>query len=183
MSKAIKDMLVDDLKGRLNGVGDLIVVSLGKLDAQKTTQLRQTLRKKRISLQLVKNSLARRATSGTPLAPAFETTEGMLAIAWGGEDVVDLAKELDRLQGVKDFEGFECRGGALDGSRLEAADVKRVAKWPSRAEQLSILSGQIGSLGSTLSAQILSAGGTLAGQLKSRVDDLEKAEGAGAVAS
>jgi large subunit ribosomal protein L10 len=183
MSKAIKDMLVDDLKGRLNGVGELIVVSLGKLDAQKTTQLRQTLRKKRISLQLVKNSLARRATTGTPLAPAFEQTEGMLAIAWGGEDVVDLAKELDRLQGIKDFEGFECRGGALDGARLGAADVKRVAKWPSRAEQLSILSGQIGSLGGMLSAQILSAAGTLAGQIKSRAEDLEKAEGGAAAAS
>jgi large subunit ribosomal protein L10 len=182
MSKAIKDMLVDDLKGRLSGVGEVIVVSLGKLDAQKTTQLRQTLRKKRISLQLVKNSLARRAMSGTPLAPAFDSAEGMLAIAWGGEDVVDLAKELDRLQGVKDFEGFECRGGALDGARLEAADVKRVAKWPSRAEQLSILSGQIGSLGGTLSAQILSAAGTLAGQIKSRAEELEKAEG-GAVAA
>lgn len=178
MSKAMKDMLVDDLKGRLVGVGDVIVVSLGKLDAQKTTLLRQTLRKKRIHLQLVKNSLARRAMSGTPLAPAFERAEGMLAIAWGGEDVVDLAKELDRLQGVKDFEGFECRCGALDGARLEAADVKSVAKWPSRAEQLSILSGQISSLGSTISGQILSAGGTLAGQLKSRCDDLEKAEAA-----
>jgi len=119
MSKAIKDMLVDDLKGRLVGVGDVIVVSLGKLDAQKTTQLRQSLRKKRISLQLVKNSLARRAMADTPLAPAFDQAEGMLAIAWGGEDVVDLAKELDRLQGVKDFEGFECRGGALDGPRLK----------------------------------------------------------------
>jgi len=179
MSKAMKDMLVDDLKGRLAGVGDVIVVSLGKLDAQKTTLLRQTLRKKRIHLQLVKNSLARRATSGTPLAPAFERSEGMLAIAWGGEDVVDLAKELDRLQGVKDFEGFECRCGALDGARLEASDVKSVAKWPSRAEQLSILSGQISSLGSTISGQIISAGGTLAGQLKSRCEDLDKA-GAGA---
>lgn len=178
MSKAMKDMLVDDLKGRLVGVGDVIVVSLGKLDAQKTTLLRQTLRKKRIHLQLVKNSLARRAMSGTPLAPAFERAEGMLAIAWGGEDVVDLAKELDRLQGVKDFEGFECRCGALDGARLEAADVKSVAKWPSRAEQLSILSGQISSLGATISGQILSAGGTLAGQLKSRCEDLEKAESA-----
>lgn len=175
MSKAMKDMLVDDLKGRLVGVGDVIVVSLGKLDAQKTTLLRQTLRKKRIHLQLVKNSLARRAMSGTPLAPAFERAEGMLAIAWGGEDVVDLAKELDRLQGVKDFEGFECRCGALDGARLEAADVKSVAKWPSRAEQLSILSGQISSLGSTISGQILSSGGLLAGQLKSRCEDLEKA--------
>ena len=123
MSKAIKDMLVDDLKGRLTGVGDVIVVSLGKLDAQKTTQLRQSLRKKRISLQLVKNSLARRAMADTPLSPAFDQAEGMLAIAWGGEDVVDLAKELDRLQGVKDFEGFECRGGALDGARLSAGDV------------------------------------------------------------
>jgi ribosomal protein L10 len=175
MSKAIKDMLVDDLKGRLQGVGDVVVVSLGKLDAQKTTQLRQTLRKKRIKLQLVKNSLARRAMSGTPLAPAFEQSEGMLAIAWGGEDVVDLAKELDRLTAVKDYEGFECRGGALDGARLGPDDVKRVAKWPNRAEQLSILSGQISSLGSTLSGQIVSAGGTLAGQIKSRAEDLEKA--------
>ena len=164
MSKAIKDMLVDDLKGRLQDVGDLIVVSLGKLDAQKTTQLRQTLRKKRISLQLVKNSLARRAMVGTALAPAFEQSAGMLAIAWGGEDVVDLAKELDRLQGIKDYEGFECKGGALDGSRLEA-------------EQLSILSGQISGLAGTLSGQILSAGGALASQLQSRIEDLEKAEG------
>ncbi len=177
MSKAIKDMLVDDLKHRLVGVGELIVVSLGTLDAQKTTQLRQQLRKKRISLQLVKNSLARRATAGTPLAPALEKTEGMLAIAWGGEDVVDLAKELDRLTGVKDFEGLECRGGALDGSRLDAGDVKRVAKWPTRTEQLSILSGQILSPGSVLSGQIISAGGNLAGQVATRVEDLEKAGG------
>ena len=68
----------------------------------------------------MKNSLARRATAGTPLAPAMENAAGMLALAWGGEDVVDLAKELDRLQGVKDYQGFECRGGSLDGARLGA---------------------------------------------------------------
>jgi large subunit ribosomal protein L10 len=177
MSKAIKDMLVDDLKHRLREVGDVIVVSLGKLDAQKTTALRQSLRKKQIHLQLVKNSLARRATAGTPLEPAMENAAGMLALAWGGEDVVDLAKELDRISGDKQFEGFECRGGALDGGRLGADDVKRVAKWPTRGEQLSILSGQISSLASVLAGQILSAGGTLAGQISSRVEDLEKAEG------
>jgi large subunit ribosomal protein L10 len=173
----MKSMLVDDLKSRLGGVGELIVVSLGRLDAQKTTQLRQSLRKKKIHLQLVKNSLARMATSGTPLAPAFEKTEGMLAIAWGGEDVVDLAKELDRLAGVKDYEGLECRGGALDGARLESGDVKKVAKWPTRTEQLSLLSGQISSLAATLAGQIVSAGGGLAGQIASRVEALEKAGG------
>ena len=101
MSKAIKDMLVDDLKHRLHEVGDVIVVSLGRLDAQKTTQLRKQLRSKQISLQLIKNSLAKRAIAGTPLEPALVKAEGMLALAWGGEDVVDLAKELDRLSGVK----------------------------------------------------------------------------------
>ncbi|MBM3953722.1 MAG: 50S ribosomal protein L10 [Planctomycetes bacterium] len=179
MSKLVKKMLIDDLKHRLRDVNELVVVSLGKLDAQKTTTLRQTLRKKRIHLQLVKNSLARRATSGTVLAPAFEQTEGMLAIAWGGEDVVDLAKELDRVSGVADYQGFELRGGALDGVRLGAADIKTVAKWPSRAEQLSILSGQISSLGGLLAGQVVSAGGLLAGQIKSRMEDLEKAPAAG----
>jgi len=183
MSKLVKNMLVDDLKKRLDNVAELVVVSLGRLDAQKTTQLRQTLRKKKIQLQLVKNSLARRATLGTPLAPAFDQTEGMLAIAWGGEDVVDLAKELDRLTAVKDFEGLECRGGALDGARLDAGDIKRVAKWPTRSEQLSILSGQISSLGGLLSGQILSAGGALASQISTRVDDLEKAGGGEAPAA
>ena len=174
MSKLVKNMLVDDLKTRLAGVGEVIVVSLGKLDAIQTSNLRQTLRKKKIHLQMVNNSLARRATLETPLAPAFEKNEGMLAVAWGGEDVVDLAKELDRLTGVKDFEGFEFRGGALDGARLEPADVKAVAKWPSRAEQLSLLSGQISSLGSRLCGQISSLGGVLAGQISSRVEELEK---------
>ena len=174
MSKLVKNMLVDDLKTRLAGVGEVILVSLGKLDAIQTSNLRQALRKKKIHLQMVKNSLARRATLDTPLAAAFEKNEGMLAIAWGGEDVVDLAKELDRLSGIKDYEGFEFRGGALDGARLEPADVKSVAKWPSRAEQLSLLSGQISSLGSRLSGQISSLGGVLAGQISSRVEELEK---------
>jgi large subunit ribosomal protein L10 len=174
MSKLVKNMLVDDLKTRLSGVADVIVVSLGKLDAIQTSQLRQTLRKKKIHLQMVKNSLAHRAMLDTPLAPAFEKHEGMLAIAWGGEDVVDLAKELDRLSGIKTFEGFEFRGGALDGARLEPGDVKAVAKWPSRAEQLSLLSGQISGLGSRLSGQIGALGGMLASQISTRIDDLEK---------
>ena len=122
MSKLVKNLLVDDLKKRLDKVEDVVVVSLGRLDAQKTTELRKTLRQKKIHLQLVKNSLARRATLDTQLAPAFEKTEGMLAIAWGGEDAVDLAKELDRLTGLKDYEGLQCRGGeSVAAASLAAA--------------------------------------------------------------
>nr|MCS5617710.1 50S ribosomal protein L10 [Pirellulales bacterium] len=65
---------------------------------------------------------------------------------------------------------------ALDGGRLGPEQVKEVAKWPTRAEQLSLLSGQISSLGGLLAGQITGAGGVLAGQLASRVESLEKEE-------
>ena len=39
------------------------------------------------------------------------------------------------------------KGGVMDGQPLAADQVKAVSKWPSRKEQLSILSGQILSAG------------------------------------
>lgn len=178
MSKLVKNLLMENLQSRLDNVGEVFVVSLGQLTAEKTTELRLALRKKNISLQMVKNNLARRALAETPLAPAMENLSGMLALCWGGEDVVDLAKELNRFSELPDFEGIECRGGAMDGAKLEPEDLGRVAKWPSRIEQLSILSGQICSAGATISGQLLASGGNLAGQLASRIDDLENTDSA-----
>ena len=72
---------------------------------------------------------------------------------------------------------MKIKPGTTGTSRLGPDDVKLVAKWPSRVEQLSLLSGQISSLAGILAGQITSAGGTLAGQVKSRIEDLEKGEG------
>ena len=66
-----------------------------------TVVLRKELREKGIQLTVVKNSLARRATEGTVLAPAFEGLEGTLAAVWGAEDFVSLAKEVVRLHDSK----------------------------------------------------------------------------------
>ena len=82
MSKLVKQLMMDNLQSRLQDVGDVFVVSLGQLDAQKTTDLRLTLRKKNISLQLIKNALAKRVLAETPLAPALENLSGMLALCW-----------------------------------------------------------------------------------------------------
>jgi len=64
----------------------------------------------------------------------------------------------------------------MDGQPLAAEQVKAVSKWPSRMEQLSILSGQILSPGATLSAQLLSAGGKLASQIKKKSEQSEQGE-------
>lgn len=173
MSKYVKDLMTNDLKGRLDGVSDLLLVNVVGMEANANVSLRRELRDKDMQLMVVKNSLAQRATEGTPLAAAFDGMEGNLAIVWGGEDIVSLAKEVDRLTKEKSYEPFAPRGGVMDGQQLSAEEVKAVSKWPNREEQLSILSGQLLSPGATLSSQLLGPGGALASQIEQKADGEE----------
>lgn len=168
MSKYVKQLMTDELKSRWEGVNDALLVDVSRLEANDTVVLRRRLREKSISLMVVKNSLARRASEGTSLAPAFEGIEGTMAVVWGGEDIVSLAKEVTSVKKEKAFEDFETRGGVMDGAKLSATDVEAVSKWPSRTEQLSMLVGQILGPGMTLNAQLLGPGGSLASQIKQK---------------
>ena len=174
MSKLVKNLVSNDLRKQLNGVSDALLVNVVGLDAIRTTKLRKELRAKNITLEVVKNSMARRATEGTPLAAAFQGVEGTLAIVWGGSDIVSLAKEITRLAGLKEFDKFSARGGAMDGATLTADDVKQVSTWPSREEQLSLLVGQVLSPGAKLSSQLTAIAGAVASQIKQHAEDLEK---------
>jgi large subunit ribosomal protein L10 len=173
MSKYVKQLISNELKSRLDGVTDALLVDVIGMESTATVELRKELRKKDIHLLVVKNSLARRATEGTPLAPAFEGATGSVAVLWGGEDVVSLAKEVTRLAENKKYEPFAPKGGVMDGAALSADQVKAVSKWPSRAEQLSLLVGQILSPGANLAAQILGPGAKLASQIKKKGEEAE----------
>ncbi|MEL6110159.1 MAG: 50S ribosomal protein L10 [Planctomycetota bacterium] len=167
MSKYVKELVARDIKRRLDGVQDAVLVSCVGMDANTTNELRGELAEKNISMFVVKNSLARRATEGTSLAPAFEGASGSIAICYGGEDFVSLVKEVVRLDKDDDkFEKFVASGGVMDGDRLDAEGVKAVSKWPSREEQISMLVGQILGPGSQLSAALLGPGKMLNSQIK-----------------
>ena len=120
---------------------------------------------------VVKNSLARRATEGTPLAAAFQGTEGTLAVVWGAEDIISLAKEVTRLDKSDEYEQFAARGGAMDGEHLTAERVREISTWPNREGQLSIVSGQILSPGAQLASQLIGPGGALASQIEKKSEE------------
>lgn len=162
----MKNLLIGDVRKKLAGVNDALLVSISGMDAIKNQSLRAKLRSKNIHLMVVKNSLARQATEGTPLAPAFEQAEGSLAVVWGATDVVSLAKEVVALAEDKAMAPFEARGGVVDGQKIGAAEVKDVSKWPSREEVLAKIAGQILGPGAHLAAILSGPGSTLAGQLK-----------------
>lgn len=170
MSKYVKNLISEELSKRLGGVDEVVLVDIVGLDANNTVALRRKLREKDIQLVVVKNSLARRATAGTSLAGVFDEVDGCVAVAWGSEDIVSLAKEVVRLAGEKEYEGFKPRGGVMDGATLTSDQVTDVSKWLSRPEQLSLLVGQILSPGATLAAQLSGPGGALASQISQRAD-------------
>lgn len=171
MSKAVKSLMINDLSTKLEGVNDCVLVNVIGIDANDTCALRKRLREKSISMTVVNNGLVKRAAEGTPLAPAFEQMEGSLAVCWGGEDFIDLVKEVTELDKGEEYEHFKAKGGVMDGESLTPEKVQEISKWPSRAEQLSKLVGQILGPGATLAAQLNGPGGTLAGQVKSKSEE------------
>jgi large subunit ribosomal protein L10 len=168
MSKYIKNLISGHVRERLNGVNDLLLVNVIGMKANSAAALRKKLRESNIQLMVIKNSMAARATDGSGLAPAFEGASGTLAIVWGAEDIVSLAKQITKLTADPAFPKFEARGGVMDGSALTADGVVQVSKWKSRTEQLSIIAGQILSPGAKLSAQLLGPGAKLNSQLKKK---------------
>lgn len=168
MSKYVKQLVTDEIRSRIAGVQDALVVNVIGLNTDKTYLLRKKLREKNIHLLVVKNSLARRATEGTPLAGAFEGIAGSAALCWGASDFVQLAKDVLEIQKDPAFEKFGTCGGVMDRERLSAERVEEVSKWPSRTEQLSILLGQVLSPGAQLLSQLTAAGGALASQIKKK---------------
>jgi large subunit ribosomal protein L10 len=175
MSKYVKNLISDHLRERLKNVNDALLVNMIGLKSNANMRLRNELASKNIQVLVIKNSTAMRAAAGTPLAPMFEGLTGTSAICWGCEDLVTLAKEITKISRDEKNKPFEARGGVMDGERLSPDQVAQVAKWPGRAEQLSILVGQFLSPGADLASQLISAGGALASQIEQKSEGAEEA--------
>jgi large subunit ribosomal protein L10 len=174
MSKQLKNLISAEVRKRLEGVNDALLVNVIGLNSQNTFALRKELRSKNINLLVIKNSLAKRATEGTPLAKAFDECEGSFAVVWGAEDFVSLAKELVEIHKKPEFEKCTAKGGVMEGERLTAEKIKEISKWPNRAGQISILLGQILAPGSKLLSQLKGPGGKLLSQVKKKSEGEEQ---------
>lgn len=171
MSKYVKSLMTKDLSNRLEGVEELLLVETVGMEVNDNVALRKRLRDKNMNMMVIKNSLARRATEGTVLAPAFEGATGPMSVVWGGEDIVSLAKEVTELADGKEFEKFSTVGGVMDGAKLSSEEVKAVSKWPTRTEMLCILMGQAMGPAMTLSGQMLGPAKNLASQVKQKSEE------------
>jgi large subunit ribosomal protein L10 len=174
MSKFVKELLKLEIEKNLGDVEDFVVVITKGLGGNDNNEMRGELKEKGIKLKVVKNSAMRQALDSLGKAAAVSLfLEGPRAVAYGGDSVVDVAKEMSEC--IKKYKVIEFSGAFVDGVAVDAAGTVVLSKMPSRVE----LQGEIvllaNSPGSNVAGAIAGPAGAIAGCIKSLVEKLEEA--------
>jgi len=172
MSKPVKDLVTQEYKKRYGELDSACVVSVIGLDAISTNRFRRELRERNMRLQVVKNSLARRAFDGTALAPLGKGLEGPCALVTGGQSVIDVAKVL--VEAKAKYPQIELRVGIIGGDS-ELLPIEELAKMKSRDELIAEVAMLIASTGRRLAGAVASPAGKIAGCVKAIADKGEAA--------
>ena len=137
VTKAKKAEQIEKLSADLQKASSMIVGTFSKLTVAKDYELRKTVRSVGGRYQVVKNTLARRASEGTKVADALKGLEGVSSIAYTDGDPVALAKALSKY--VDDNPEFSFKSGILEGRLISQAEIKALATMPSKEEIYSKL--------------------------------------------
>jgi len=140
VNKQEKQSIVEELHAAWSESTVGIVAQYRGLTVTEMGELRASLHQSGVSLQVVKNTLARRAAEGTDFKVAEELFTGPVAIAYG-TDPVGMAKAIADF--AKVHEALEIRGGVLDGKAIDAAGIKALANLPSRDVLLAKMLGSM----------------------------------------
>lgn len=171
MSKYVKDLMIDGIQKVIGECREVVVLDVSKVDAVNANRMRLALRQKNIRLLGVKNAVARRALGQIGLSGVGASLVGPSTLAFGGEDIVALSRELS--EWAKKIKVMEIKGGGLGETSLSAPDVETLSKSPGRKEMLSQLVGLILSPGARISGSLLGAGGKVASQVKTLCERAE----------
>jgi large subunit ribosomal protein L10 len=171
MSKYVKELMMDQLKTELDGTRSVLILDFKGLDAVAENKLRLDLRKKKIKMRTLKNTLARRVFSEAGLSGLDKYLAGPSVAVWGGAGVAELAKELS--DQVKKLKKPAIKGGAVDGVVIGPSQVEDITKLPSR----EALIGRVVALALAPAQRIVSLANAPASSLLAQLKTIAEKEG------
>ncbi|HWA14703.1 MAG TPA: 50S ribosomal protein L10 [Burkholderiales bacterium] len=133
-----KKAVVAEVSEKVAKAQSIVLAEYRGLEVGDMTALRVKARSAGVYLRVLKNTLARRAVSGTPFESLTEHMVGPLAYGIS-PDPVAAAKVLNEF--AKANEKFVIRAGAMPGQVMTPKEVASLATMPSREELLAKLMG------------------------------------------
>jgi large subunit ribosomal protein L10 len=176
LTRAQKESEVAELHERFQRASSVFVAEYRGLSVAAVDALRSQLRAAGgtdFEYRVAKNTLVRRAASGTigdALAPHLE---GPTALAFSFGDPARLAKVL--VDYAKGNEVFKVRGGVMDGQPLGAEEIATLATLPSLDELRGKLIGLVQAPATKIAAVLAAPAGQLARLMGARREKLEEA--------
>jgi large subunit ribosomal protein L10 len=137
VSRAKKKEQVEKLSADLKNVSSAVVGTYSKLTVAQDYELRKALRSAGAKYQVVKNTLAERASKGTKVEEGLKNLTGVTSIAYTTGDPVAMAKALTKY--VKDTPEFTFKVGVVEGRVISIKEIEALASMPSKEELMSKL--------------------------------------------
>ena len=135
-TKAQKQKDLDALAEQFKNAQAAMLVGFQKMTVAKDQELRNQLREAGVSYEVVKNTLARKASEGTALEPAAEHFKGVTAVALGSGDPVGLSKAISKFTKANP-DVFTFKAGVVEGKVVALNDVEAIATLPSKEELIA----------------------------------------------
>ena len=138
LNRSEKQAVIEEVTGLAAKAQTLVMAEYRGITVADMTKLRNDARKQGVNLSVLKNTLARRAVSGSSFEVVAEQMTGPLIYGFSvdavaaAKVVADFAKTNDKLV---------IRGGAFAGKALDVAGVKQLASIPSKEVLLAQLCG------------------------------------------
>jgi len=108
----------------------LFVAGFDKQTVDQNYELRKTIRAAGGDYEVVKNTIAEKASKGLPAEKILANLRGMTSIAYTTGDPVGLAKALTTY--AKTHPNLTFKAGMVEGRAIEVKDIQDLASMPSR---------------------------------------------------
>lgn len=123
---------LDALRKELEKKPDLFVTGFDKLSVAKDFELRKAVRQAGGIYHVVKNTLAEKASAGTPAEAALSGLKGTSSVALTTGDPVALVKVLTKY--AKEHPTFTFKAGMVEGTVIDLKGITDLSTMPPKEE-------------------------------------------------
>lgn len=137
----LKQPIVDEISDLLKDAKAVVLADYRGLTVEQDTQLRKIMRNSGVVYKVYKNTMVKRAISGTPFEALAKDLEGPTAVAISSTDAAAPAKNLYEF--AKKADKLELKSGVVEGTYYDNKTITVIATIPSKEELLGKLLGSI----------------------------------------